>query len=652
VVLSLIILFQGYQIADAHDPVDSGKPNLKEDCLAAQTNNECNVDIIPYEGPKDLTDYFLPRVMMIPNNSTVVWQNHDNVTHNISGLSSDQVEKSKDKNVKRYGKENILMVGMDSGDIKPSEKFELKIEKPGYLVYYDKYFPERKGHIFVYPETAQINVDLESVLSIPKGIRHWVTGMAFAPDGKLFFTEFVGDVKILDNGKLLDEPFVKNGDPKFFANEDGETPIYDEEFPVIPFGWMGVGIDPDFEENHFVYLARQFKVLDGKSPDNAMFQTKKMQLIRFTELNNTATDMKILIDEIGSIEHTGGPIIFGQDGTIFFSTGDNANGFDSQDISKLTGKILRINTDGTIPEDNPFENSPVFAYGFRNVFGIDAHPITGEIFVSENGPDRGDELNRVLSGKNYGWPVYTGNFLVSENMIRDKEEYTEPILEWQQTLGPSNLIIYDGDKLEPLKNNLIVGTYNLGTLRMITFDEAIQNVETEQLLFAAYKPVMAVAEGPDGFVYFSTLDGIERIVGISNSDFSSLKPFELGYSQMQKNEITKFYGKGPVDDSDPNWPGKIIQTAIKGDSGVIIASTSEGIKLVRIKLSLAQLCEEQKSICIEGKVSGLKNTEHPAIGDNMKITINLETKTQTISMVTGMMEGTNTVIHLQKIIIK
>jgi hypothetical protein len=117
--------------------------------------------------------------------------------------------------------------------------------------------------------------------------------------------------------------------------------------------------------------------------------------------------------------------------------------------------------------------------------------------------------------------------------------------------------------------------------------------------------------------------------------------------------ISKFFGKGPVDDSDPNWPGKIIRTAIKGDNGVVIAATAEGIKLVRFEVTTAHQCQDaQNSICIEAIVSALKNTEHPGIGDDMNISIDLDTKTQVISMVSGMMEGTNTIIHLQKMILE
>jgi len=117
--------------------------------------------------------------------------------------------------------------------------------------------------------------------------------------------------------------------------------------------------------------------------------------------------------------------------------------------------------------------------------------------------------------------------------------------------------------------------------------------------------------------------------------------------------ISKFYGKGPVDESDPNWPGKIIRTAIKGDIGVVIAATHEGIKLVRFDVTQTLQCQDAKnSICIDAIVYALKHTEYPGIGDEMKISIDLETKTQVISMVSGIMEGTNTIIHLKKIILE
>ena len=533
IVALCVLIFPFYQLVEGHLPVNSGKPGVKEDCLAVQTKNLCNVDIILQKDPKGIETYFLPRVMMVPSKSIIVWENHDNVTHNISGYTSEQLELTQSNQVKTYGKENILGVNLDSGDIKPVEKFHFSPNRTGLFIYYDKNYPEAHGFIFVYPETTQMNVNVEPVLSSPNVQTKWITGIAFTPDGRLFFTEHQGDVKIMDNGKLLDTPFLKLNEPSFFPNEDGKTPIYDD-YPVLPWGWFGVTIDPNYKENHYVYLSRLFKVLDGKSPDNAMFQTNKMQLVRFTDVNNTATDLKILIDDIGGTEHTGGPIKFGHDGKIYFPTGDNGNGFDSQVLSKLTGKILRINPDGTIPEDNPFNNSPVFAYGFRNVFGIDAHPITGEFFVSENGPDRGDEINRIIAGKNYGWPVFMGDFLVAETMFKEEEDYVEPILEWQQTLGPSNAIFYKGNELDVLQNNFLVGTWNLGTLRMIILDEDNQNVKSEKLLFSGYKPIIAIAEGPDGFVYFSSIDGIERITNVTNEKMEDVAIFELGYSKSKE----------------------------------------------------------------------------------------------------------------------
>ena len=569
VFFTIIFLFtvSFFSLAEGHSPSKAGKPGAHEECLAAQTNNQCNIDIILQTDSKGRDFYFLPRILNISNNSTIVWENHDNVTHNISGLTSKQLESSLRSHVKKYGIENTLMVDFDSGDIKPGERFELTVDRPGYFEYYDKYYPRVPAHVFVYPETTQMNVEIEPVLSTSTIQNKWITGIAFTPDGRMFFTELLGDVKIFDDGKVLDTPFVKLNEPQFFPNEDGKTPLYDG-FPVISYGWLGVAIDPNYEKNNYVYLTRMFKVLDGGDPKHSMFHTQKMQLVRFTDVNNTATDVKILIDDIGGTEHQGGPIKFGKDGKIYVPTGDNANPIDSQNVSKLTGKILRINPDGTIPEDNPFKNSPVFAYGFRNVFGIDSHPITGEFFVAENGPDRGDEINRLIPGKNYGWPVFIGDFLVVETMLKEQEEYIGPIWEWQQVLGPSNAIFYRGEELDVLKNNFLVGTWNLGTLRMFTFNDDNETIQSEKLLFSGYKLVIALAESPEGYVYFSTIGGIERITNVTNENMKDTEKLELRYSKSNKDLDSKM----PVSSASEKLISIMNQSYLTYIAGIILAS--------------------------------------------------------------------------------
>ena len=454
--------------------------------------------------------------MNVNNGATIIWENHDNVTHKISGITFVEA-------IARIS-EKVLLTNFVSDDIEPGETFELTLNGPGTFHYFDKYYPELKGQIFVFEENAQFNAETEIVLPLDTGLtfNKAVTGIAFTPNGKMFYTENHGDVWIVENGKLLDEPFLTMIDEVNFPLEDGKTPFYQDKFPVVSHGWRGIAVDPDYDKNHYVYLTRMFQVIDNV-PHELGFQNRHTQLIRVTDVNNTATDLTILIEDVPGIEHAGGPIVFGDDGKIYFPTGDNALSVNSQDISKITGKILRINPDGTIPSDNPFPNSPVYTYGHREVFGLAKHPETGNLYSADNGPYAEDEINLLIPGGNYGWPVYSGHSLITPTMLSDSSEYIPPLLEWKQVLGPTNAIFYSGDKLPFLKNKLIVGTFNLGILRVITLGDNPNEITSDEILFAGHRPVIAIAESPDGFIYFSTDRAIERIVSVDHESMQKIK---------------------------------------------------------------------------------------------------------------------------------
>jgi len=465
---------------------------------------------------------FLPSQISVNRGVTVIWENHDDIIHNISGLTRTTVENQ------GLNKLETLLIGF-SEDIRPGEQIEIKFPRSGTFHYFDKYFPELQGMIIVFEENLEMNVETELVYSIPEGdlfFQKMITGIAFAPDGKMFFTEHEGDVKIMENGILVKKPFLTKIDKENFPQEDGKTPLYENKFPVESRGWRGITLDPNYEDNHYVYLTRLFKVIDG-IPYEPGYHNQHTQLVRVTDVNNTATDLTILIDDVPGREHAGGIIVFGDDDKIYFSTGDNALSVFSQDISKLTGKILRINPDGSIPDDNPFPNNPVFTYGHREVFGLAKHPETGNLYSIDNGPYEGDEINLLQPGGNYGWPVYSGNKLYTETMVSENENYIPPLKEWSQVLGPTNAIFYTGDRFPILQNNLLVGTWNLGMIKTITFESNYENIASEKLLFSGYKPVVAIAESPDGYIYFSTMNSIEKIISVNSDSLSSPTTAEI-----------------------------------------------------------------------------------------------------------------------------
>jgi glucose/arabinose dehydrogenase len=217
------------------------------------------------------------------------------------------------------------------------------------------------------------------------------TAMAFAPDGRLFVCQQNGQLRVIKNGSLLGTPFVS-----LTVDSSGER------------GLLGIAFDPNFAVNHYVYVY----YTDATSPIHN-------RVSRFTAAGDTATpgsEVVILdLDNLSSAtNHNGGAIHFGPDGKLYIGVGENRNGANSQTLSNLLGKILRINSDGTIPTDNPFYNSAtgnnraIWALGFRNPFTFAFQPGTTRLFINDVGQSTWEEINDGIAGSNYGWPITEG----------------------------------------------------------------------------------------------------------------------------------------------------------------------------------------------------------------------------------------------------
>jgi aldose sugar dehydrogenase len=293
--------------------------------------------------------------------------------------------------------------------------------------------------------------------------------IVLSKDGRVFFTERIGTIRMINaNGTLAQDPvgYIR-------VDQVGEG------------GLLGIDLHPNFTLNHKIYIYHTYSNSSG-------IYNRVMLLV---ENENKLADSQIILDGIpGGRFHDGGRLKFGPDNKLYISTGDTGIAELSQDKSSLAGKILRINDDGTIPIDNPFPGSAVYAYGFRNVQGLTWHPQTRELYASDHGATGNDEINIVLAGSNYGWPY--------EECSNDGK-YTAPVICFNPSIAPSGIAIPNSSRLG-YKGDLLLATLKGSQLRSIDLYTGEQNN-----ILVGYGRLRDVVEGNNGslFVLTSNTDG-------------------------------------------------------------------------------------------------------------------------------------------------
>jgi glucose/arabinose dehydrogenase len=276
-------------------------------------------------------------------------------------------------------------------------------------------------------------------------------GMAFLPDGRLLITEKPGRLRIYADGKL--SPPIP-GVPVVEHNDQG--------------GLLDVAVDPDFARNKLVYLsfteAAEEQPKDARivpDPRLGEFVDKTDTVLKGTAVTRGRLDGDELKDvsviwrqtpKIVGLNHFGGRLVFAPDGKLFITSGDRQSFDPAQDLASNLGKVVRINPDGTIPEDNPFQNksgarADIWTAGHRNPLGAAIRPTSGELWVHEMGPKGGDEINLIEKGKNYGWPIVSKGDHYDDTAIprhASKPEFAPPAKSWNPSISPSGIIFYDG----------------------------------------------------------------------------------------------------------------------------------------------------------------------------------------------------------------
>ena len=286
---------------------------------------------------------------------------------------------------------------------------------------------------------------------------------AFLPDGDALVTE-------RDSGRLL------RVSPSGEAREVQTLP----ESGSGEGGLLGVAVSPDYEADRFVYAYFTTRV------DN--------RVVRF---RLGGRPEPILTGIPVNTYHDGGRIKFGPDGMLYVTTGDAGDTANSQDLSSLGGKILRISPDGSVPEDNPFPNSPVYSYGHRNVEGL-AWDEEGQLFASEFGQNTWDEANRIVAGENYGWPEVEGEG-------GEDRGYVDPITVWPTSeASPSGTEILVDGAIPPWEGDLFVAALRGERLWRLELNGRGDVLDREKLLDGEAGRIRDVAQAPDGSLWVST----------------------------------------------------------------------------------------------------------------------------------------------------
>jgi glucose/arabinose dehydrogenase len=333
-------------------------------------------------------------------------------------------------------------------------------------------------------------------------------GMAFAPDGRLFFTEKnTGEIRVMTpDSKILDMPFAAVQDVYVSWEQ----------------GLLGITLDPDFEKNGFVYVYYSALVETGNGNGGKVVN----KLVRFTDRGSTGTDMKVLLDNIPASRgyHSGGALAFGPDGKLYVTVGDATEHIFAQDPAITLGKILRINKDGTVPDDNPYPGSPVYTIGHRNMYGID-FDASGTGVITENGDFHYDELNIIEKGGNYGFPTMQSPNLPPERVDNNS---IKPVRTYWDAIAPTQMIYYDGDRIPELKGMFLFGSFT-GDIYAVRLGEDKKSAVLEykiELAHYPFVPTIGIAQSPNGEIYYGgyeiyaleSISGREQILHMARVD--------------------------------------------------------------------------------------------------------------------------------------
>jgi aldose sugar dehydrogenase len=326
-------------------------------------------------------------------------------------------------------------------------------------------------------------------------------GLAFLPDGRMLVTERPGRMRIAGADGKLGEPLA--GLPPVDAGGQG--------------GLLDVVLDPKFADNRLVYWSYSEAAQAPERGNSTAVARGRLD-------GNRITDVQVIFRQQPKVEsrhHFGSRLVFARDGRLFITLGDRFSRMDdAQTLDTHHGKVVRIEPDGKVPADNPFVGRAgvkpeVWSYGHRNIQGAALHPATGELWITEHGPQGGDELNIAEPGRNYGWPVITyGRNYGSGTVIgqgTERADVVPALRTWVPSIAPSGLAFVTSDRYPGWKGSVSTGALRDESLHRLQFD-AKRLVQEERLLGDFGARIRDVRQGPDGWLYVLTDERDGRIV--------------------------------------------------------------------------------------------------------------------------------------------
>lgn len=334
-------------------------------------------------------------------------------------------------------------------------------------------------------KTDHYNLQVEELVST---LDHpW--SLAFLPDGQLLITERPGRMLIIST--KTQQRTVVNGLPAIAAHGQG--------------GLLDVALHPNFDRNRLVYFS-----YSASGPGGIGTEVARARLD-----GNALRQLEVIFrlrPKSGSGRHFGSRLVFDHNNMLFITLGDRGQRERAQDLNDHAGTVIRLQDDGSLPEDNPFRTQgarqpEIYSYGHRNIQGAALHPETGQLWTQEHGPQGGDEINIIRPGVNYGWPVIThGVNYGSGTQIGEgthKERMAQPIHYWVPSIAPSGMLFYTGDKFPLWSGNLLIGALKDRMLvRLELNGERV--VKEERMLKNTLGRIRDVRQGPDGYIYLLT----------------------------------------------------------------------------------------------------------------------------------------------------